>query len=99
MNSVKAGSSIKIKFSLSGDFGTTVITRVGVGVITGSCATTAGPTVWTSQTTAVSAKYDPTMGQYLYTWQTADSWLNTCKQLVIWLNDGSMHQADFQFTK
>ena len=35
--------------------------------------------------------------QYNYTWKTESSWAGTCRQLVVTLNDGSVHTANFKF--
>ncbi|MGE5249082.1 MAG: PxKF domain-containing protein, partial [Bacteroidota bacterium] len=36
---------------------------------------------------------------YTYVWKTDKLWANSCRQLVIKLDDGSFHRANFQFTK
>jgi hypothetical protein len=43
--------------------------------------------------------YDATTGQYVYVWKTDKAWVNTCRQLVVTLNDGSVHTAEFKFFK
>lgn len=35
--------------------------------------------------------------QYNYVWKTERSWAGTCRQLVLTLNDGSVHTANFKF--
>jgi hypothetical protein len=30
-------------------------------------------------------------------WKTDPSWAGTCRQLVVELNDGSIHRANFRF--
>jgi hypothetical protein len=44
-----------------------------------------------------SLSYDPLTDTYTYVWKTNKGWANTCRQLVIVLNDGTTHTADFQF--
>jgi hypothetical protein len=36
---------------------------------------------------------------YVYVWKTDRSWANTCRQLIVKLDDGSVHRANFQFTR
>ena len=42
--------------------------------------------------------YDATTDRYTYVWKTSKEWRG-CRQLVIKLNDGSFHKANFKFTK
>jgi len=41
--------------------------------------------------------YDPTTDQCAYIRKTNSAWKNTCRKLIVKLNDGSMHIANFQF--
>jgi hypothetical protein len=100
-NQVKAGSAIPVKFSLGGDKGLNIF-ETGYpksGVIT--C--TLGATVDTIETTVTaggsSLNYDPVTKQYNYVWKTEKAWSGTCRQLVVKLNDGTVHTANFKFTK
>jgi len=43
--------------------------------------------------------YDASANQYVYVWKTDKSWANTSKQLQLKLADGSIHVANFTFTK
>jgi len=64
-----------------------------------SCDTTA-PTIDITDTVAAgnsSLSYDAANDQYTYIWKTDSSWVGTCRQLVIQLNDGSIHRANFKF--
>ena len=40
---------------------------------------------------------DPATGQYNYVWKTNSAWKGTCRQLIVKLNDGTRHTANFQF--
>ena len=46
-----------------------------------------------------SLSFDPLTDQYNYVWKTEKSWGGTCRQLVVKLNDGTEHIANFKFTK
>jgi hypothetical protein len=44
-----------------------------------------------------SLSYSASSDQYNYVWKTESSWAGTCRQLVVTLNDGSIHVANFKF--
>ena len=44
-----------------------------------------------------SLSYDATTDLYMYVWKTEKSWSGTCRQLVVKLNDGTFHRANFKF--
>jgi NADPH-dependent 2,4-dienoyl-CoA reductase/sulfur reductase-like enzyme len=44
-----------------------------------------------------SLTYDAATDRYTYIWKTNKSWAGTCRQLVIGLDDGTFHRANFQF--
>ena len=101
MNTVNAGRAIPLKFSLSGNKGLNVFAVVpsnhGSGLI--ACDSTA-PLVDLEETLTAgnsSLSYDPAADQYTYVWKTDSSWTGTCRQLVVQLNDGSLHRANFKF--
>jgi len=37
--------------------------------------------------------------QYIYVWKTARSWAGSCRQLVVRLDDGTVHRAQFGFRR
>jgi len=44
--------------------------------------------------------HDATTDTYTYVWKTDKGWADTCRELVVKLNDGSTeHVADFKFVK
>ncbi len=44
-------------------------------------------------------QYDPATDTYTYVWKTDKAWARTCRQLVLRLDDGTCHRADFLLTK
>ncbi|HZJ00237.1 MAG TPA: PxKF domain-containing protein, partial [Gemmatimonadaceae bacterium] len=98
VNTATAGSIIKIKFSLAGNQGLDVIAGgwPTYGILTTPCNATGTPASTAPANTA-DFKYDPVVGQYVYSWQTESSWAGSCRQFALLLNDGSMHLAHFQF--
>jgi hypothetical protein len=99
-NSVKAGSAIPVKFSLSGYQGMSVIASGYPAVSAGSCAGAALDPVEETVTAGNSSlSYDATTDQYVYVWKTDKSWAGQAKRLTVKLADGSVHYARFSFTK
>ena len=98
VNEANAGSTVPIKFSLSGFRGFDVfatrnpasqaMTRCG-GAVTGPVVRTVlGPEGFT---------YDPLLDQYKYVWKTDRSWRGGCRQLIVRLKDGFEKRANFRF--
>jgi probable HAF family extracellular repeat protein len=105
-NQAKAGSTIPVKFSLDGDQGLNIFSRntdgtygPTSGAITCDASTAADPVEEYSTATVSGLKYDATANQYIYNWKTASTWAGTCRQLVVTLVDGTVHRANFTFTK
>lgn len=99
LNIVQAGKGIPVKFSLSGN--------KGLGIFAPG-SPSSGPIVCNSSDPATlleetvtaggsSLSYDPISDQYIYVWKTEQAWAGTCRQLVVQLNDGSIHRANFKF--
>jgi hypothetical protein len=98
LNAVKAGSAIPIKFSLSGDKGLNIFASNPHSVSV-NCSTS-DPGVDVTETVNAggsSLSYDAATDQYIYVWKTEKSWKDSCRQLVVTLNDGTVHVANFKF--
>ncbi len=98
-NVVNAGRAIPIKFSLSGDKGLNIFApnSPSSGVI---ACNSSDPAVTLDETVTAgnsSLSYSAGSDQYHYVWKTEQSWAGTCRQLVVQLNDGSTHRANFKF--
>jgi len=99
VNEVKAGQSIPIKFSLSGNKGLNIFAPGFPASATIACNSSDPVTVIGDTGTAgnSSLSYDASTDQYNYVWKTENTWAGTCRQLVVQLNDGSIHRANFKF--
>jgi hypothetical protein len=105
LNQVKAGSAIPVKFGLGGDQGLNIFAKAADGSsypksAAMSCDST-DPVDDIEQTVTANASgltYDATTDRYTYVWKTSKEWRG-CRQLVMKLNDGSFHRANFKFTK
>ena len=99
LNKAKAGSTVPVKFSLAGD--------QGLGILSGAPQTASIPCNASNSdvleeygTATVSGlKYDAAAGQYIYNWKTQSTWSGTCRQLIVKLDDGTSHRANFSFFK
>ncbi|HEX8456755.1 MAG TPA: immunoglobulin-like domain-containing protein [Pyrinomonadaceae bacterium] len=99
VNTVKAGSAIPIKFSLSGNKGLNIFPANSPASGSVAC-NTSDPVVDLTQidtTGASTLTYDAGSDQYHYNWKTLKAWEGTCRQLVVTLNDGTEHRANFKF--
>jgi hypothetical protein len=99
INFVKAGSMVRMRFSLHGFKGLDVIAdgyprsreipchsnaEVDGGDRTHS---------WLHQ----GLRYNRALDRYVYRWMTDAAWAGTCRQFILKLDDGSYHRADFYF--
>lgn len=101
VNIAKAGSAIPIKFSLGGDMGLNIMAEGYPKVMTFIVDTDADTDIIETTVTAGASKltYDPIADQYIYVWKTEKSWSGTGKKLIVVLQDGTSHEAKFQFRK
>jgi len=100
LNRVKAGSAIPVKFSLGGNQGLSIFAAgYPVSTVT-ACGATATDDVETTVTAGGSSlSYDALANQYIYVWKTDKAWAGSCRTLTVKLTDGTIHQANFSFTK
>lgn len=100
-NIVKAGAAVPVKFSMNGYWGVGVIDAGYPASQQIQCATGAPVDVITETVNAGSSSlsYDSLTDRYKYVWKTDKSWANSCRRLQLRLRDGSVHSADFGFTK
>jgi hypothetical protein len=98
-NLAQAGRSIPIKFSLNGDWGLDILVSGYPTSHQIACDAGSNDGDETNEYTGSNSglTYDPIADQYVYVWQTENSWANTCRQFTILLNDGSQHILFFRF--
>jgi hypothetical protein len=101
LNQAKAGQGIPVKFSLGGDQGLNILASGSPSSVRIVCDASAAIDAIEQTVTAggSSLSYDATTDTYTYVWKTEKSWANTCRQLMITLTDGSVHEAHFKFSK
>ena len=102
LNPVKAGSAVSVKFSLNGDQGLDIL-AVGSPAsqqIDCSSRNPQGAVEPTSPSGDSGLTYNATTDTYSYKWKTIKTpWKGTCRQLLVTLNDLTVHTAYFQFNK
>jgi hypothetical protein len=100
LNQVSAGRAIPIKFSLNGDRGLNIFAEgyPKSGVVACDLTSSVDLVETTNTVGGSSLSYDPVTKQYTYVWKTHKSWVG-CRQLVLKLNDGTVHYANFKFVK
>lgn len=97
LNTVNAGKAVPVKFSLSGNKGLSIFAAGNPYSVPLNC-NTGDPGVDVTETlNAGGSSLNYTVDQYNYVWKTENSWVGTCRQLVLTLNDGSVHTANFKF--
>jgi hypothetical protein len=96
VNTVNAGASVAVKFSLGGNQGTSVFAAGSPSSTPVACTSPAPPTGPATPGTG-TLTYDATNNQYVYVWKTDKAWANQCRQLTVTLVDGTQHTALFQF--
>jgi Tol biopolymer transport system component len=97
VNSVRAGSSVPLKFGLGGNYGLGVLAAEFPKSRTIGCD---GEAPWGALTSTQATKplsYDTGTGIYSYTWQTERAWRGTCRQFVLKLDDHTYQRANFSF--
>jgi len=98
VNSVNAGRAVPVKFSLGGDQGLDIFEAGYPRSQQIACDSTASVDGIEETVTAggSSLSYDPASDQYTYVWKTDKAWAGTCRQLVLKLDDGTFHRANFK---
>ena len=98
-NKVTAGSAVPVKFSLAGNQGLDIFATGYPKTQSISCSSTVpGSTLEETVTPGNSSlSYDANDDQYKYVWKTTKSWKGSCRQLIVKLNDGKEHKANFMF--
>jgi hypothetical protein len=101
LNTVKAGSSVPVKFSLAGNQGLNIFASGSPASKVAACDAGASTDAIEETVTAgnSSLSYDATADQYNYVWKTEKAWAGTCRQLQVKLADGTTHAANFKLLK
>ena len=96
INMVKAGASVPVKFSLGGNKGLSIFATGYPKSEQIACDSTA-EVDGTVTAGSNGLSFDPSTNVYTFVWKTEKAWVNTCRQLVVKLTDGTSHRANFKF--
>ena len=102
VNTVKAGRTVPVKWSLMSGDGQYVsdlgtfqsLTSVQVPC-DGGASSSPVEEAYTAGSSGLS--YDPLTNQFKYNWKTAKSWAGSCRQMTLELTDGQKQYAQFRF--
>lgn len=100
VSTVTAGRAVPLKFSLGGDQGLEVLS--GGAPVSASSECNTVPTGEGSPAASAGGsglQYDAASDTYTYVWKTDRAWAGTCRVLQVTLDDGSLHEAVFRFSK
>jgi hypothetical protein len=91
-NVMKAGENVPLKFSLHGDQGSNIFAA-------GSPAWAPCGAVDQPTPAGGTLSYNASTDRYTFLAASSKSWVGTCYELSMTLNDGTTHRARFYFTK
>lgn len=99
LNSVQAGQTVPVRFSLGGFEGMSIFAPGYPTSTPVACPTSAqAASVATAAASSASQlTYDPETESYNYLWRTERSWAGTCRELTLKFVDGSEYSALFRF--
>jgi hypothetical protein len=98
-NTVNAGSSVPIKFSLGAFRGLSIFAQGFPATQPMTCAgVVTDPIGQIVPPGSSTLTYNPSLNQYQLNWKTEARWRNTCRQLTVRLKDGVNRVAWFRFT-
>jgi hypothetical protein len=98
LNRLKPGASVPIRFTLQRDFGLDIVAD-GYPVSRQIRCETAEPLSGTSPARGSQLTYNPRKEIYTYVWRTDRTWLNTCREWIIGLDQGTIHELYFDFRR
>jgi hypothetical protein len=105
INTGKAGRTFPIKWQLK-DANGNFISDLSVVLYNPPRyrETSSGSAMWydlmeSSTSGSSGLRYDSTSNQFIFTWKTGSTFVNKSYELLLELNDGTVHKAMFRFTK
>jgi hypothetical protein len=91
------GASVHLKFSLGGYHGFDFALGGGPVSAPVDCGTLADVGPWEAVNAEKPLSYDADADRYKYSWKTDRAWSGTCRRVLLELDDGSVHSANFYF--
>jgi predicted extracellular nuclease len=98
-NTVNAGRSIPLIFSLGGNKGLNIFAPGYPRWQVVPCGSSAAVNGTNPTSSNGGLSYDPLQDRYTYPWKTEKSWAGSCRQVVVRYTDGITYRANFNFVK
>ncbi|WP_333659719.1 ExeM/NucH family extracellular endonuclease [Meiothermus cerbereus] len=98
-NTVNAGQSIPLIFSLGGNKGLNIFAPGYPRWQVVPCGSSAAVNGTNPTSSNGGLSYDPLQDRYTYPWKTEKSWAGSCRQVVVRYIDGITYRANFNFVK
>jgi len=98
-NTVNAGQSIPLIFSLGGNKGLNIFAPGYPRWQVVPCGSSAAVNGTNPTSSNGGLSYDPLQDRYTYPWKTEKSWAGSCRQVVVRYTDGITYRANFNFVK
>lgn len=99
INSVKAGSTVPVKFSLYGYYGLEIFNPDNPRLQPIDCQSGEPIGAPIPTRSVPGLLYDPFTEQYIYPWKTEKAWAGTCGRLEVQVDPNTIHTATFRFGK
>ncbi len=102
LDEVSAGSNTPVFFDLGGDLGLDILKPNHSPASQEIDCATLEPVQYATTAPSDSPgnsglKYNRGQQRYHYNWKTEADWAGTCRQLIITLEDGTQHRANYEF--
>jgi extracellular elastinolytic metalloproteinase len=100
VNTKPAGSTIPLKFHIGGDRGRDPLASNSPASQQIDC-TTLRPPQFATTTPADQVgqlRFNRAQQRYDFNWVTQEDWAGTCRRVIVTLDDGTQHTANFRFT-
>jgi hypothetical protein len=99
-NVMKAERAVPVRFSLDGFQGFGIFTPGHPRSETVACDPTQEDPLEETVPALISVLlYNPLNDRYTFVWKTSGAWAETCRRLVLELDHGTTHTANFRFTR
>ena len=99
LNTVQAGQTVPLHFSLNGDFGLDVFAAGFPASREVDCTTLAPLGAFVPTETPGNSGLSSSGDRYNYPWKTSAQWRDTCRELVVRTDDNADHRAFFSFRR
>jgi hypothetical protein len=97
LNGRRAGQRVPVRFALGGARGPDAVVAVEVAEV--ECRAGEEPVAGEPARLGRRVSYREPTGVYRFAWRTERSWADSCRQLLVKLDDDSVQRAEFRFVR